>query len=306
MKKRFFSALILTVILLLVVPASGVLACHPMIKIVKTTLGCDGKYGDGVNVIAGTTVTWKYEVSNIGESGSWLTSVIVTDNMGVTPKYDSGDDGDSFLEKGEVWIYYATGTAISGNYTNIGTASGFYYCSPYSACDPSSYFGGAPGINIDKTTNGGDGLYIEVGESVTWKYVVTNSGNVALSNITVTDSVLGVIPGPTEKNDGNSDDLLETGEEWVYYANGTAVPAENPYTNTGTASGSWYCSTVNDTDDSSYHNEGTITTETTPITEVGGKVYQVNQFLLMVPAIALGVTLLSILGIIIRRRMIQK
>ncbi|MBN1367164.1 MAG: hypothetical protein JW967_04490 [Dehalococcoidales bacterium] len=50
----------------------------------------------------------------------------------------------------------------------------------------------------------------------------------------------------------------------------------------------------------------TITTQTTTTTEVGGDVNPVNKALLLIPAIALGIALLSISGIIIGRRIIQK
>ena len=61
-----------------------------------------------------------------------------------------------------------------------------------SASDGSSYFGADPQIAIVKVTvdNGtsGDELNILTGESIKWRYTVTNVGNVALSNVSVTDS----------------------------------------------------------------------------------------------------------------------
>ena len=49
-----------------------------------------------------------------------------------------------------------------------------------------------PAIDIEKATNGEDadsptGPIIAVGGTVTWTYVVTNTGNVALTNVTVSD-----------------------------------------------------------------------------------------------------------------------
>ena len=65
--------------------------------------------------------------------------------------------------------------------------------------DPSHYFGVAPGIDIEKATNGEDadappGPFISVGGTVTWTYVVTNTGNEALNGITVTDNQIGASP----------------------------------------------------------------------------------------------------------------
>ncbi|NLF03198.1 MAG: VWA domain-containing protein, partial [Anaerolineales bacterium] len=75
------------------------------------------------------------------------------------------------------------------------------------AADPSNYSSvvvcvmnyatPAPGIDIKKYTNDEDadeptGPYIAVGGAVTWKYVVTNTGNVDLTNLVITDDHQGV------------------------------------------------------------------------------------------------------------------
>lgn len=291
----FYSILIMALAIASVLPATPVLACNPLIDIEKTTLGCDGQYGDAVYVTAGTTVTWKYKVRNIGENGSYLTMINVTDNMGVTPTYSSGDNGDGMLQKGEVWIYYATGTAISGNYSNTGTTTGQYGSSTYTDSDDSSYFGGSPGINIEKTTKGdnglyGDGVYVTAGDPVEWKYEVTNTGDVALSNITVTDN-MGVNPIYVSGDDG--DGLLENGEAWIYSATGTAVSGS--YSNTGTATGKWVCLDVNSNDSSSYYNSNGGNPQDDP--EVGGEIYPINKIMLLTPVV-LAVLLLSGGGVI--------
>jgi uncharacterized repeat protein (TIGR01451 family) len=109
-----------------------------------------------------------------------------------------------------------------------------------------------PGISIVKTTNGGDGLNIPVGNPVTWTYTVTNNGNVPLSNITVTDSK-GVTPAYVS-GDSNSDGKLDTNETWIYTATGTAVAGQ--YNNTGEAKGKPPTgSNVTATDDSSYFGQ---------------------------------------------------
>ncbi|HEX9116492.1 MAG TPA: hypothetical protein VGA61_10520, partial [Anaerolineae bacterium] len=59
-----------------------------------------------------------------------------------------------------------------------------------SASDTSKYFGSQPALTLDKRTNGGDGLSISVGAALTWTYVVTNTGNVELTSVTVTDNKL--------------------------------------------------------------------------------------------------------------------
>lgn len=99
-----------------------------------------------------------------------------------------------------------------------------------------------PGISIVKTTNGGDGLFIPVDADVTWTYVLTNTGNVTLKNIIVTDSVLG---------DVGTNASLAPDVSITMAMSGTAVAGL--YQNTGTVVASPPAgSSVTDSDDSSY------------------------------------------------------
>src|SRR5262249_57911443 len=90
-----------------------------------------------------------------------------------------------------------SGTATAGQYENIGTVTANPPTgSAVTASDPSHYYGDTPlqaGITIKKYTNGDDadtapGPHIPVGSAVTWDYVVTDSGQTALSNVHVTDN----------------------------------------------------------------------------------------------------------------------
>ena len=181
---------------------SGYFGTKPCIHIEKTTNG-----GDGLNITAGDPVTWTYTVTNCGNVP--LSNITVTDSeAGVTPAYVSGDDGDNILQTSETWIFEATGTAVAGTYSNTGYVDGYYGTTLVQDDDTSGYFGTQPCIHIEKTTNGGDGLNITVGDPVTWTYTVTNCGNVPLSNITVTDSQAGVTPAYVSGDDG--DNILQT------------------------------------------------------------------------------------------------
>jgi hypothetical protein len=95
-----------------------------------------------------------------------------------------------------------------------------------------------PAIHIEKSTNGQDadlptGPYVAVGGPVTWEYVITNPGDSPLSNIIVTDSEAGVIPGYVTGDDG--DGVLNVTETWIYRAFGTAAAGQ--YANTGNVTG---------------------------------------------------------------------
>ena len=77
-----------------------------------------------------STVTWTYNVTN--PTGVALSGVSVTDNIaGVNPTpvlsggFNIGDTNhDGLLETGETWVFTATGIALAGQYSNVGTATG--------------------------------------------------------------------------------------------------------------------------------------------------------------------------------------
>jgi hypothetical protein len=241
-----------------------------------TQITADGTSIEGKYVLAGTPITWVYTVTNDGDVA--LANVSVTDDQaGVTPTtvfgVDGGGDSDSthnvgdnnnndLLDTDETWIFTATGVTGESDYSNTGTATADDYtddcgntASP-SDEDTSGYFAANPSIAIDKDTIcGTDGDSVEggkilVGSSITWLYTVTNDGNVALSNVTVTDDQAGVTPttvfgvdggGDSDSThnvgDNNNNDLLDTDETWIFSAAGVAIAGD--YTNTGTASASF-------------------------------------------------------------------
>ncbi|RNI15977.1 VPXXXP-CTERM sorting domain-containing protein [Methanohalophilus sp. RSK] len=88
-----------------------------------------------------------------------------------------------------------------------------------------------PGIDIEKSTNGEDadeapGPYIRLNYEVVWDFNVTNTGNVNLTDIEVTDDELGSI---------GTIPLLQPGQSYVLTRNSTASLGQ--YENTATAVG---------------------------------------------------------------------
>ncbi len=61
---------------------------------------------------------------------------------------------------------------------------------------------------------------ISAGESVTYTFSVENNGDLAISNVVLTDDQLGVIAGP-DSGDDDMDGVLDPGETWVYTATTT-------------------------------------------------------------------------------------
>ncbi|TGV34119.1 hypothetical protein EN829_020730, partial [Mesorhizobium sp. M00.F.Ca.ET.186.01.1.1] len=237
---------------------SSYFGADPEISINKVTV--DGATsGDGLNILSGEAISWRYTVTNVGNVA--LSGVDVTDDQGVTVTgvlgadavHNVGDtNNDGKLDLTEAWVFTGTGVAGTGAYSNIGSASGSFtddagHTGTDTATDGSSYFGADPEIAINKVTvdgaTSGDGLNILSGEAISWKYTVTNVGNVALSGVDVTDdqgvTVTGVLGADAVHNvgDTNNDGKLDLTEAWVF--TGTGVAGTGAYSNIGSASGSF-------------------------------------------------------------------
>ena len=206
---------------------SAYLVCSgaPAIDIEKATNGQDADTPTGPQVPVGGAVTWTYQVTNTGSLP--LTNVAVGDSdIGAVtcPK--------NTLAIGESMTCSANGTAIAGQYANVGSVTADSSGGSVNDSDPSHYFGVAAAIDIEKATNGQDadtptGPQVAVGSAITWTYVVTNAGNVALTAVAVSDDQLGAITCPKS--------TLAVGESMICTANGTATSGQ--YANLGSVTG---------------------------------------------------------------------
>ena len=233
----------------------------PLIDIEKHTNGVDADTPTGPFIVPGDPVTWTYIVTNTG--GVDLTSVTVTDDLVAAAEIDCDGTGSNViagpLAPGASFTCTATGTATAGQYANIGTVTGLDPTQVMvTDTDPSHYLGALPAIDIEKATNGQDadnppGVALTIGDVVEWTYVVTNTGNVPLINVTVTDDKVAaseiwcngtasnVVAGP-----------LAPGGSFTCTAFGVAVAGQ--YANTGTVTGTvpGLQIVVTDTDPSHY------------------------------------------------------
>ena len=226
------------------------------LSIEKTTNGQDSDSAPGQRISVGSSVTWDYTVVNNGTVA--LTSVVVSDSDGsVTPVFLSGDNSpaNGELDPGETWLYRATSTATAGQYMNTGTVTALdHNSSNVQDSDDSHYYGSDPDITVVKSTNGVDstsapGVYISVGDPVTWTYTVTNTGNVELLNVAVTDDQEGA--ASYVSGDTDVDNELDTNETWIYEITGTAAIGQ--YSNTATVDANDSLATpVSDTEDDYY------------------------------------------------------
>ena len=213
------------------------------ISLQKLVDGDDANDPPGPLIPVGDPVTWTYVATNTGNVP--LAQVEVVDTKGVTVTCPA-----TTLDPGAAMTCTATGTSTAGAYTNFGLVTGVTPTGLTVADDdPAHFFGEEPGISIEKLTNGvadldePPGINIDVGDPVTWTFVVTNTGNVPLDEVTLTDDQLGTITCPQT--------TLAIDEEITCTATGTAGLGQ--YANVATVTGTDPAGAVVTDDDPSHH-----------------------------------------------------
>jgi uncharacterized repeat protein (TIGR01451 family) len=231
----------------------------------------DANSPPGPSILVGKDVYFKFRIENTGNVT--LTGITLTDTVynltGITPALPAS------LASGAVYEgIIGPIAATAGGHTNTGNATGYWEANPVSDTDPANYFGSppAPAIDIEKHTNGVDadtapGPYISINSTVTWTYIVTNTGDVDLTGIVVTDDKLGPI---------GTIAFLAVNATQTLYAYGTAAAGQ--YANNSTVVGYYDAIQVTDSDPSHYYNRPTT---------VGWETYPVNKLRVLLPWIAL-------------------
>ncbi len=224
----------------------------------------------GPIIPVGQMAVFTYQITNTGSVA--LENVVVMDDNG-TPgnlgddfspmpmlngAFNVGDTNmDNLLDLTEIWLYSSSRVVTAGQYTNIADVTGTDPATQQMVVDddPSNHFGqipSEPGIHIEKLTNNQDadlpmGPVIPVGQMAMFTYEVTNTGNVALANVVVTDDngtpgnlVDDFNPTPTlngafNVGDTNMDNLLDLAEIWLYAA--SRVVTAGQYTNIADVTG---------------------------------------------------------------------
>ena len=223
---------------------SNYIAGTAAIDIEKRTNGADADTaGDAVFILVGSPVNWVYEVQNTGTVA--LTDVTVTDNLVAPADINCSGTGSNAIAgpvlPGESFTCVASGVAQADGYANIGSVSGnpIDGTEPATAADPSNYFGADPALGLEKETNNLDsdtptGAVLNLGDAVTWTYIVSNDGNVDLANVNVVDDQGVNVVCPSSGN--NIITLLAAGATETCSATGVAELGQ--YANRGDAEGS--------------------------------------------------------------------
>jgi len=172
-----------------------------------------------------------------------LTGVSVSDPLLNPLSGPTGDDGNGDLDVGEAWTYTGSYTVLQtdidangidstgaadgdGDIDNTATVSSNEL--PDESDSEQVQISVGPNIAIDKQVSdvGGDGpagSVDEAGDAISYAIVVTNTGNVTLTGVSVSDPLLNPLSGPTG-DDGNGD--LDVGEAWTYTGSYTATQAD--------------------------------------------------------------------------------
>ncbi|HEY9613466.1 DUF7507 domain-containing protein, partial [Allocoleopsis sp.] len=219
----------------------------------------------------GDKINYTIDVKNTGNTT--LTGVTVNDPLlgGALTSYTGDSNSNSKLDVGETWTYSGSYTVTQADLDKGGsilnTAIGDTTQTVSKSDTETVPVSQNPAIAINKVTvygtQSGDGLTgVTAGTPISWKYTVTNPGNVSLSNVTVKDdngtptnaaddfTATPQLSGGFNVGDTNKDGKLNPGESWTFTYSGTAVAGS--YTNIGTASGIIGTTTKTATDSSSY------------------------------------------------------
>jgi uncharacterized repeat protein (TIGR01451 family) len=194
---------------------------HPAIAVTKT--------GPSLAHV-GDVAVYHFVVENPGDTG--LTNVTVTDpKCNAAPVLDSksGGNDDSTLDPGEAWNYSCGHTVVAGDgnsILNTVTAEGTDQLeTTVQATADHTMIVIHPAITIKKTA---DPVSVSGTGTVTFTYVVTNTGDTKLTAVRVDDDILGLIGTVGELEAGASVTLTKS----------TVVGPGSPTTNIGTATGS--------------------------------------------------------------------
>jgi uncharacterized repeat protein (TIGR01451 family) len=175
----------------------------------------------------GDTITYTITVKNTGDCP--LSDVVVSDDV-------LGSIYSGVLDVGEEKTFTVTYTvpSPSGDIANSVTASGKDALG-LTVTDTASWTVDVlhPAIAIEKSADK-DKAY--AGDTITYNYIVTNTGDTPLKDVTVVDDVAGAATYVSGDTNGNG--LLDIDETWTFTATYTVKAGDpDPLVNTATASG---------------------------------------------------------------------
>ncbi|MBD8499220.1 DUF7507 domain-containing protein [Paenibacillus arenosi] len=183
----------------------------------------------------GDTVTYTLTASNAGNET--LTNVRIVDpTLGIDQTFDTVEPGDSVVLTIPFDIPI---TAVQGD-TIVNVATVTTNQTGPSQADAVVAVLGQPGIVLIKTVSPAEAA---IGSTVTYTFEVTNTGNTALSNVLLTDPLLGLSQTIGTIAVGDS--------QTITFPFVVPSSATSPFNNIATVTGSFDSQTVQDSDDAS-------------------------------------------------------
>lgn len=200
----------------------------------------------------GDTISYAFTVTNTGNVT--LTNITLADTVGgisisggpIASLAPGASDSSTFIGS-----YTLTQTNVdAGTFTNTATVTGTPPSGPNvtDADDDTQTITPVPSIDLVKTgtLNLGANSRADAGDTITYAFTVTNTGNVTLSGITLSDPKITESGGPITLAPGASNSTAFTGTYTLSQADVNAGLFTNTATVTGTTPGG---PTVNDSDD---------------------------------------------------------
>ena len=203
----------------------------PAYAIDKMVTDVAGKGTAGIPTVAGDNISYRINVSNVGNTD--LYNVSVTDSLLNLSEPLESKSTDGVLEIGENWTYNANYTVTQADLNSRGGGNELIENTATVDCDqlgPRSQtvdvsLLGSPAIIIEKEVtdvagNGAAGAATKAGDVINYRINVSNAGNLQLHNVSVSDSLINLTE-PMESITVNG--LMEEGEVWTYIANYTVT-----------------------------------------------------------------------------------
>ncbi len=189
----------------------------------------------------GESISYNFTVTNEGNAP--IINVVVNDALidpinPISGPAEGDLNSNNILDVGEIWIYNASYSVtqqniIDGQVENtaevMGTVTGT--SSNYTVTDSDSVTVALcqnAEISIVKASDSATGQCIpfNVDDTIDYTFTVTNDGDLAITDVVVTDSKLGgTIAGPAD-GDINGNNILDVGEVWLYEATYTVTQAD--------------------------------------------------------------------------------
>ena len=187
-----------------------------------------------------------YTITVLNDGNMTLTGVALSDSLltlgAPTESGGSGTNGDGLLDVGETWTYTAAYDVTQADMDNGGEVDSALTIANLVSVSTDQGAGGSAGANVTvsqapiitlaKTASVPGGTADSAGEVIAYAITVSNTGNMTLTDVVVTDAgvtnlaAVDIDEDGFNDGDGNGDGKLDVGETWSYTAEHTVTAAE--------------------------------------------------------------------------------